>query len=97
MSSIDEISRLLGRMENELGTLRRENEILFKKLSEVVDKLDNTAKASDGFSGIIETVNRHEAIIQKGAGIGLALAAVATTLGLFVKDAFGWVMRKLGY
>lgn len=96
-AGLDEVSRLLGRMEQELVTLRRENEILFRKLSDMDAKLDGHLKASAGFSDIIDTVNRHEAIVQRGAGITLALAAMATTIGIFTKDIVSWVMKKAGF
>lgn len=97
MTVLDEVSRLLGGMEQELKSLRRDHQVLMEKMDAMKVQLDNAATAVGSFPSIVETVNRHEAMVQKGAGILVVLTALATTLAIFAKDVIGWLGRKLGW
>lgn len=97
MNALDEVSRLLGRMEQELISLRRDHQTLLEKMDAMKDQLETAATAAGSFPSIVATVDRHEALVQRGAGVVVVLAAVSTTFGLFAKDIVGWLTKKLGF
>jgi hypothetical protein len=66
-------------------------------MDDMKGQLNAAATAAGSFPSIIETVDRHEALVQKGAGIVVVLTALATTFGLFAKDILGWIRAKMGW
>jgi hypothetical protein len=97
MSALDEVSRLLGRMEQELISLRRDHQTLLAKMDDMKVQLEAAATAAGSFPSIVATVDRHEALVQKGAGVVVVLTAISTTFGLFAKDIAGWLGKKFGW
>jgi hypothetical protein len=80
-NSINDISRILGRLESDANSAKNQRAEIFKQLEEVKTKLSclpQLAKTVEGHSAVIDDYKR---LKNKAAGIMLVLTVVGGAIG----------------
>ena len=89
-ANINDLSRILGRLEADSGAAKNQRELIFSQLEEVKSKLaclPQLAKTVEGHSAAIEDYQR---LKQRGIGIALVLTIIGGAIG----SASMWMFRN---